>query len=202
MPRKRLGLRHSWATTLGQKVMVVPALALIYSGAVILALAAGVAPAEVNAVSGYQWVYERLGALDPADWSTATRAVVAAAGVVGLIVLVALGWAQRLIPHVTRTSLTLRDEADGRTTVSPRAIERAVEIAARHAGVRDAKATLDEDDLQIALHARRADLIPEVLRTTKTRAQSAIEQAGLPDSTAVRVTVTRFTPASRTELLK
>lgn len=202
MPRQRLGLTHSWATTLGQKVMIVPAAALVYGGAVVLALGAGVKPGDVNSVTGFETVYDRLGALDPANWSQTVTIAVAVAGLLGLVVLLALGWAQRLIPHVTRSAFVLREEDDGRTTVSPRAIERAVELAARHPGVRAAKATLGDDDVHLMLHARRADLIPDVLAEAKTRATAALRQAGLDDATHVSVTVTRFTPASKSELLK
>jgi hypothetical protein len=201
MPRQRLGLTHSWATTLGQKLMVVPAVALLYGGAVVLALGAGVAPRDVDAITGYETVYERLGALDPANWSQGVTIGVAIAGLLGFLVLVRLGWAQRLIPHVTRAALVLREEDDGTTTVSPRAVERAAEIAARHPGVKAVKATLGEGDLHLAVHARRAELIPEVLQHARSGASRALEQAGLTDIDDVRVAVTRFTPASKKERL-
>lgn len=202
MPRQRLGLTHTWATTLGQKLMIVPGIALIYGGGVVLALGAGIAPDSLNSAIGYQSVYERLGALDPANWSGGVTIAVAVGGLLGLGLLMALGWAQRLIPHVTRSALVLREEDDGRTTVSPRAIERAVEIAARQEGVRAAKATLGEDEVHVALHARRAELIPDLLLRTKARATAALEQSGVGATNDVRVTVTRFTPATKSELLK
>lgn len=203
MPRQRIGLTHTWATTVGQKLMVVPAVALIYGGGVVLALGAGLAPADLDGITGYRTVVDRLGALDPADWSSGVSIGVAVAGLLGLLVFMALGWAQRLIPHVTRAELVLRDDEAGRTTVSPRAIERAVEIAAsRHDGVRAAKATLGDGDVTVALHARRADAIPDLLAQAKTQARTALEHAGLTDATGVRVAVTRFTPASTSELLK
>lgn len=201
MPRQRLGLTHTWRTTLGQKLMVVPALALVYGGAVVLALGAGVSPADVDSVTAYRTVQDRLGALDPANWSQGVSIGVAVAGILGLLLLLALGWAQRLIPHVTRAELVLREEDDGRTTVSPRAIERIAEIAARGPGVKAAKATLGDDDLAIALHANRGDLIPELLPGARTRAHAALRQAGLPDTSALRVAVTRFTAASKKDLL-
>lgn len=201
-PRKRLGLPHSWGTVAGQKLMVVPALALIYGGAVVALLGAGFSPSDVDGITRYRTVYDELASLNPSAWSQATTVAIAVSGLVGLIVLVALGWSQRLIPHVTRSGVVLRDEEDGRTTVSPRAVERAVELAARHDGIRDAKATLGEDDLHLVLHASKPALIPDALRHAKASATTALERAGLPGAPGVRVTVTRFTPASRSELLK
>lgn len=202
MPRQRLGLTHTWATTVGQKLMIVPAAALLYCGGVVLALGAGASPSDVDSVTGYRTVHDQLGALDPSAWSNSVVIAIAVAGVLGGALLAMLGWAQRVIPHVTRSAIVLRDEADGVTTVSPRAAERIVEMAARHDGVRAAKATLGEGDVHLVLNARRPELIPDVLEQTRARSTSALTRAGLTDLTAVRVTITRFTRPSKKELLR
>jgi hypothetical protein len=200
MPRQRLGLPSGVLTTIGQKLMLLVGLALIWGGAVVALLAAGVAPADVQGVTGYRTVYDELAAVGPATWDDTTAIVIAVAGVVLFVALLALGWAQRITPHLARTDLVLTDDDLGVVTVDPRAIERAAEIAAgRGAAVHAVRARLGEDGMSITIHARGAAEIPDTLRGAQQRVRAALQDAGTPQQT-VRVVVTRFTAPSTREL--
>lgn len=202
-PRKRTGLPSGFATTLGQKLMFVIALGLIYGGAVALALAAGVTGGDLDRVTGAAWLQDELASIDLAAWSQATTIGVGVGGVVLAAVFVRLAWAQRLVPQRTRLSHELETDGAGRTTVQPRAIERAAELASTEdPGVRAAKATLSADEITVHLHVRDAARLPDLLRAAKSRTQAALEAAGLADDVAVRLTVTRYSTPSRTELLR
>lgn len=200
MPRQRLGLPGGVLTTLGQKLMVLVGLALVWGGAVVVLLAAGVAPADVQTYTGWRTVYDELAALGPASWDDTTAIVVAVVGVVLFLVLLRLGWAQRITPHLARTDEVLRDDELGTVTVDPRAIERAAEIAAgRGAAVHAVRARLGEDELTVTIHARGADEIAETLRGAQQRVRAALQDTGTPEQ-SVRVVVTRFTAPSTRDL--
>lgn len=200
MPRQRLGLPSGILTTLGQKLMLVVGLALIWGGAVVVLLTAGVAPADVQTYTGFRSVYDELAAVGPASWSDTTATIIAIAGVLLFVVLLRLGWAQRITPHLARTDVVLTDDEIGTVTVNPRAIERAAEVAAgRGAAVHAVRARLGEDDITITIHARGADEIPDTLRGAQERVRAALQDAGTPQET-VRVVVTRFTAPSTREL--
>jgi hypothetical protein len=202
MPRQRLGLPHGLSTTLGQKLIALAGLALIYGGGVILALAAGASPHDVETYTGYSSVYHHLAGLHPAGWSTPARIAIVVVGLLLFGILMWLGWAQRVIPQRARTPVVITDDALGRIVVSPRAIERAAEFAtAGTPGVHAVKARLGDGELTVSLHARSADAIPQALQSARDRAQTALQTSGLP-STTVRVIVTRFTAPSTREQLR
>ena len=200
MPRQRLGLPSGVLTTVGQKLMLLVGLALIWGGAVVLLLAAGVAPADVQTFTGFRTVYDQLASVGPAGWDETTAAIIAVAGVVLFLLLLVLGWAQRITPHLARTDVVLTDDELGTVTVNPRAIERAAEVAAgRGAAVHAVRARLGEDEMTITIHASGADQIPDTLRGARERVQAALQDAGTPQQT-VRVVVTRFTAPSTRDL--
>ncbi|WP_026910472.1 hypothetical protein [Patulibacter minatonensis] len=202
MPRQRLGLPHGILTTIGQKLMVLLGLALVWGGGVVLALAAGAAPRDVDAWTGYRTVQREIGGFGPANWPDGTALAIAVGTVVLAVALLVLGWAQRLTPHLARTDVVLADRPEGRTTVSPRAIERAAEVAARREpGLHAVRARLGDDELTITVHARGADVLPELLRGVQRRATAALVEGGVPQQ-SVRVVVTRFTAPSAREQLR
>lgn len=204
-PRKRTALPSGIATAAGQKLMLLVAVGLVYAGAVALALAAGVHGDDLERISGAGWLHDRLAELDPSTWSRGATATVAALGVLLAVLLLRLAWAQRLVPQRTRTAFELSATAPaaGRTTVQPRAIERAAEVAAAgDPGVRAAKATLGDGDLTVHLHARDAARLPEILRDAERRTRAALHAAGVGDDVGLRLTITRFSAPSRTELLR
>jgi hypothetical protein len=175
-------------------------LALVWGGAVVVLLAAGVAPDDVQSWTGYRTVHDELGSVGPADWDTTTAAIVAVVGVLAFLVLVRLGWAQRVTPHLERTAHVLTDDELGVVTVNPRAIERAAEVAAaRGAAVHAVRARLGDDGITVTIHARDAEGLPGTLRGAQARVRAALQDAGTPQQT-VRVLVTRFTAPSTRDL--
>jgi hypothetical protein len=202
MPRQRLGLPHGVLTSIGRRLMALVGLVLIWGGGVVLALTAGAAPRDVDAWSGYRTVQREIGAFGPANWPDTTALVIAIGAVLLASVLLVLGWAQRLTPHLARTDVVLADLPEGRTTVSPRAIERAAEVAARREpGLHAVRARLGDDELTITVHARGADVLPELLRGVQRRATVALTEGGVPQK-SVRVVVTRFSAPSTREQLR
>lgn len=201
--RRRAALPDGALTTLGQKLMVLPALAVVYSGIVLLALAAGASGASLDRWTGAGWVYEQLSLVDPARWSQQTAIIVGVAALVGAGLLLVLGWAQRLVPRRTRREVELAHGELGETTVHPRAFERAVESAAlEQAAVRGARATFGDDGIALQLHTSATTTLPELLRETQQRARAALATAGLGDHIPVTVTVTQRTSLSRSETLR
>lgn len=202
-PRRRAALPDGALTTLGQKLMVLPALAVVYSGIVLLALAAGASGASLDRWTGAGWVYEQLSLVDPARWSQQTAIIVGVAAIVSAGLLLVLGWAQRLVPHRTRREVELAHGELGETTVHPRAFERAVESAAlEQAAVRGARATFGDDGIALQLHTSATTTLPDLLRETQQRARAALATAGLGDHIPVTVTVTQRTSLSRSETLR
>lgn len=202
-PRRRAALPDGALTTVGQKLMVIPALAIAYSGIVLLALAGGASGAALERWTGAGWVYEQLSLVDPARWSQQMAIIVGVGALVGAVLLFTLGWAQRLVPHLTRREVELTHGELGETTVNPRAFERAVESAAlEQASVRGARATFSDEGIQLQLHATATSTLPELLRETQQRARAALATAGLGDHIPVTVTVTRRSSLSRSETLR
>ncbi len=183
--------------------MLVPALALIYGGAVAVALSAGVSGSDLSRWTGVDEAYRRVAALDPASWSTTTSAIIAATGIVLALALLRLAWAQRLVPQRVRHAVDLEGSGPGTTTVRPRAIERAAEVAAsRDPGVREAKASLGDDAMTVHLHVLDAQRLPELLQDAERSTRTALRDAGIGEDVPIQLTVTRFSAPSRTELLR
>lgn len=202
-PRRRTALPDGVLTTLGQKLMVIPALALVYCGVVLLALAAGTSGAALDRWTGARWLYDQLSLVDPARWTEQTTIIVGVAGLVGAALLLTLGWAQRLVPHRTRRVVELAQSEIGETTVHPRAVERAAESAAlEQPAVRGARATFGDDGIELHVHTSATAALPELLRETQQRARAALATAGLGDHIPVTVTVTRLTSLTRSESLR
>lgn len=204
-PRRRAGLPTGISTTLGQKLMFVVAVGLIYGGAVALALAAGVSGGDLDQITGAARLQDELASVDLGAWSQAVTIAVGVGGVVLAGILLRLAWAQRLVPQRTRLARDLEPDAraPGTTTIQPRAIERAAELAsADDPGVRAAKATLSGRDLAVQLHVRDAERFPELLRGAQQRTRDALVAAGLAGEFDVRLTITRISTSSRTETLR
>lgn len=201
-PRQQLALPTGLATTLGQKFMLIPALALMYGGAVAIARSAGLRGPDLERWTGVSSVVTQVGALNPSTWDQTVAAVVVAAGLVLFPLLLWLAWAQRLVPQRVRHAIDLATHGPGVTSVRPRAVERAAEVAASHdPGIRQARAALTDDGMTIHLHVRDAARLADLLREAEVRAQDALLDAGISD-VPLRLAVTRFSAPSRTELLR
>ena len=125
--RRRVRIARGRGSRVGIVLAGLLALGVAWYAGAAVALGLGAAPATIDALTGYRSVVAWLAG--PHVPSVATRAIVAAAGLVVFVVLARLALAQVPRPRVPRSPVVLEHAARGTTTVSPRAIERAVECA-------------------------------------------------------------------------
>jgi len=201
MVRRRVRERTSAQMFLGRLVTLAFALALVWYGLMAVLLAAKASPSTVDAISGYRTAFDWLGGLEPADVDGAgTRAVVAAAGVVAVLVFGYLALKQLPRPYLTRHALDLTADDHGEVTVGPRAIERLAEVAATaHPAVTDARGRYSDDDLSVDLTVRRARDLADTLGDAQRRVAVALERHELP-SMPVNVTLTGYDGRHRRDL--
>lgn len=200
-PRQRLRLRRSAVTVIGQLVAAVLGLGLLWGAAVVGALAAGVDHATVASFTGYDAVHRALSDISSTDVQRdRVRLAVGLGGLAAAILLGLMARAQLPAPRLARGSVELEDGVRGRTTVAPRAVERAAESAAvqQHA-VQSAAGRWSADTLALDVTVERADDLPRVLRSVRNAAREALEIHGLP-AAAVDVTLTKFDAAQGREL--
>jgi hypothetical protein len=201
MPRQRVRERPSVLAVVGRLVPLVLALALIWYGAMLVMLAAKVAPSTVNSVSGYRTAYNYLSGLTPADvGGGATRAILAGAGVAAFLVFGYLAFKQLPRPYLARRDLSLSADRRGEVVVEPRAIERIAELAAKaHPAVSDARSRYSVDDLTVEVNLRRAHDVAQTLQNAQGRIVQALEQHELP-AMPVNITLIGYDSRSRREV--
>ena len=153
MLRQRLRERTSPLVFVGRLVTLVFALALVWYGLMTVLLALKVSPSMVNAISGYRTAFDWLSGLTPSDVDgAATRAIIAAAGVVAFLVFGYLALKQLPRPYLARRELELTADERGEVTVEPRAVERLAEVAATtHPAGQRAQGRYSSDDLSVDL---------------------------------------------------
>lgn len=193
MFRQRLRERTSPWVILGRLVTLVLALGLIWYGLMLLLLALKVAPSTVNSISGYRTAFAWLSGLAPRDVDGATtRAIVAGAGVLALLVFGFAALKQLPRPYLARRDLDLTADEYGEVTVAARAIERLAEGAARaHPDVTRARGRYAVDDLSVDVTVRRAQDLADTLRDAQHRVVDALGRHGLP-AMPVNVTLTGY----------
>ncbi|HUP32607.1 MAG TPA: hypothetical protein VM184_06190 [Gaiellaceae bacterium] len=191
--RQRLRGRDSpLATTLGLLLLVPVALALIWYGAMLVALAFKADPETVNTISGYRDAYDFLAGLVPADFTSTVRLITALGGLAAFLLFGLLALKQVPRPYLARGPLTLAGNERGTLTVEPRAIERAAEVAARaHPSVTDATGRYVENGIELEIDVKRARGLPDTLREVQQRVGEALRQHDLPDG-PVSVTLAGF----------
>lgn len=200
MLRQRLRARTSILVHLADVLLVVFGLALFWYGLMAVLLAVKVEPDVVNQVSGYRDIYEFFAGLDADDITAAARIVIGLAGTALFLLCGWLAWKEVPRPYLARSELQLGDDERGTLQVGPRALERAVELAAlRHPSVTAASARFGGDDLALAIDVRRARGLPETLRDVQQRARESLSRHGLPD-VPVDVTLTGYERKTRREL--
>jgi hypothetical protein len=178
MIRQRVRISRDAFTVAGLLVLAVLALALIWGGAVVLALAAGAAPGDVAAASGYRDAWAAVRDVRPDD--LAGRWWLVAAGALAAVLLGRLAFAQLPRPRLARHDLALGAPGAG-LDVAPRAIEHVVEHAAREVdGVRSARALLGDADVVIGLGVTQRAVPAAVLADAHARATAALVRHGLP----------------------
>jgi hypothetical protein len=198
--RQSVRERGSPLVFLGLLLLVPVALALIWYGAMLVALAFKVPPQTVNAISGYRDAYDFLAGLEAGDVTGSVRLIAALGGLAAFVVFSFLAWKQIPRPYLARGELTLSEDRRGTSTVEPRAVERAVEVAARaHPSVGDAMGRYGEDGVEVDVDLVRAGDVPGTLREVQHRVGEALQRHELPD-VPVSVTLTGFERQRRREL--
>ena len=200
MIRQRLRDRGSALVLIGRLVLVPVALALVWYGAMLVALAFKVAPETVNAISGYRDTYDFLASLEAEDVTDTVRLIAALAGLAAFLGFGYLAWKQIPRPYLARGELTLAESRRGSSTVAPRAIERAAEVAAcAHPAVSDATSRYVGDGIDVDIDVGRAGDAVGTLRDVQRRVGEALQQHELPHA-PVSVTLTGFDRQRRREL--
>lgn len=201
MPRQRVRERTSFLAIVGRLVPLVIALALIWYGAMLVLLAAKVAPSTVNGLSGYRTAYNYLSGLTPGSVDGGgTRAILAGAGVAAFLVFGFLAFKQLPRPYLARRELSLGDDPRGEVVIEPRAIERAAEVAAKaHPAITDARGRYSVDDLTVDVNVRQARDVAQILQSAQGRVVEALEQHELP-AMPVNIVLIGYDSRSRREL--
>ncbi len=195
--RQRLRRRDSPLATLGLLLLVPVALALIWYGAMLVALAFKTDPGTVNTISGYRDAYDFLAGLVPADFTSTVRLITGLGGLAAFLLFGLLALKQVPRPYLARGPLTLAEDERGTSTVEPRAIERAAEVAAcAHLSVTDATGRYVENGIELEIDVKLAGDLPDTLREVQQRVEEALRQHDLPDG-PVSVTLAGFDSGRR-----
>jgi hypothetical protein len=179
--RQRLRLRGSPVRFLGQLVLVLFALMLVWYGAMLVLLALGVEPGPVNAISGYRDAFDELSAIGEADVTDGVRLAAGLGGLAAFLVFGYLALKELPRPYLARSDVRLAEEERGITDVNPRAVERVAEVAAgENSAVTSARGRLEDEKLVLELRARRARELADTLRDVQRRALEALARHHLP----------------------
>lgn len=195
MARQRLRIHGSALSGLaGRALVVVLGAMLIWYGAMLVLLALKFSPQTVNDLSGYRDAYDELATLQAAEID---RLTVAIAGVVVALAAGALVWRGLPRAHLARSSFTLGETQRGQTDIRPRALERAVEIAALgHPAVLSAGARFDDGTIALAITTADAGAAVQTLREVRDRAHESLVRHEL-DLSTVDVTLTGYDHINR-----
>lgn len=200
MFRQRIRTSTSRVSTVTLILTVLLGLALIYYGAVLLLLAAGVSPTTLNAISGYRTAYDFLASLGPESFDTTTRLIVGVAGLLALLLFAYLAYKALPRPHLARRPITLSRDERGEVELEPRALERVAEsAAAANPLVASASGRTGDDELTVLVAVRRPTEIPGTMRDVQRRVREALDRHDLPP-TPVNVTLTGIDAKRRREL--
>jgi hypothetical protein len=200
--RQRVRTRVSPLAFVGRALVALLALALVWYGLMLVLLALKVSPGSVNAISGYRSIYDSLAALGPGDVDGTARIVIAVAGVLAFLAFGYLALKEVPRPYLARSELELAGDDDqrGTSTVAPRAIERAAELAAEeNPAVSGARARYEAPDIELDVSLGRAGDVAGALRDVQRRAVAALERHELPASD-VNVTLAHFERTQRRDL--
>ena len=201
MPGRRLNARgFALSSYVGRGLVVAFAAALIWYGTMLILLTLNVDAAAINGLCGYRDAYNYFAQLTPTDITTSTRLTM---GLSGMLAALALGYlASRELPraHPGGTAVVLQSHGRGITDIQPRAIERAIEIAAlAHPAVTGVRARYGNDKVELAITARDAATIAQTLRDVRRRAHDSLAAHDLA-GVAISVTLAAFDRLTRREL--
>jgi hypothetical protein len=190
MLRQRIRARRSPLALLGWLPLLVLSLALVWYGLMVVLLSLKVSPQTVNALSGYRSAYDFLAGLEPPDITERVRIVAGLGGALALLLFGYLALKSLAHPYLARSELPLGEARRGVDVVEPRAVERAVEEAARsHPAI----------DVNVSVHVHDARAAGSALREVRGRGREALAQHGLP-LLPVNVTLTGFKEPKGREL--
>ncbi len=200
MFRQRIRARVSGAVFTGNLLVTAVGLALIWYGLMVVLLAFKSSPGFVNDISGYRTVYDYFAGLEPSDITARVRLIAGLAGLAAFVVLGILAWKHLPRPYLARSELLLGEDERGTLIVEPRAVERAVEMAAReHPAVSESAGRYGIDGVAVNVHVERGTDLAETLRDVDRRVREALGRHDLP-SLPVSVTLTGFDRRHRREL--
>ena len=191
MVRQRIRADRSPLAYVGRLLLILLCLGLVWYGLMLVLLALKFSPDTVNRVSGYRSVYDALAGLEPDDVTGRVRWIAAVSGIAAFLVFGFLAWKEIPRPYLARGDLRLEDDRRGVLSLSPRAVERIAEAAAReHAGVTGAAGRYGGEEMALNVSVRSRD-VAAVLRDVRRGVEDALARHGLP-VVPVSVTVTRF----------
>jgi hypothetical protein len=181
MLRQRIRARRSPLALLGWLPLLALSLALLWYGLMVVLLALKVSPQTVNGLSGYRSAYDFLAGLEPPDITGRVRLVAGLGGALAFLLFGYLALKSLAHPYLARSELLLGEARRGVDVVEPRAIERAVEEAARsHPAIDGASARYGTDDVNVSVHVHDARAAASALREVRGRGREALAQHGLP----------------------
>lgn len=190
MLRQRVRLDDSRLAVIGRVMMLLFALALIFYGATLALLVAGVSPASLDRVSGFRTAFDSLDRLGPADFDTQARLIVGCAGLVALLVFGFLAWKQVPRPYRARSDVIVAAGERGTDALAPRALERIAELAALEGPhVSSAKGRVDDDEVVLSIEVTRPEATADALEDAQRRVRQALEHHSIPPM-PVNVTLT------------
>ena len=200
MFRQRVRARTSPVALVGRVILILFSLALIWYGLMLILLALKVSPHTVNQISGYRTAYNYLSARTASDITSRIRLIAGLGGFVAAVIFGYLAYKSLPRPYLARTDLRLVDDQHGVVNVAPRAVERAVEVAALdREAVRQAAARYGTDQITVNLTVTRVRDLPETMRAVRAKAHEELRNHGLPD-VPVNITLTSFDRTQRREL--
>lgn len=201
MLRQRIRLAaQPGAGAVARVLVALLAVGLIWYGAMLLLLALKVSGSTVDSLSGYRDAYDYLAGLTAPDVDATARIVAAVVGLTCAAVFGLFAWRSLPRPHLARTSLTLTDDDLGRVEVSPRAIERAAEMAALEVkNLTGARARYTQEAIELDVGVSRATDLTSTLAAARERAADSLFSHQLP-KLPVSVTLARFDRRTRREL--
>jgi hypothetical protein len=198
--RQRVNLRTPALASLVTLLTIALALALVWYGLMVVLLAVKVAPHTVNSLSAYRSLYQDAVDLKRSDFTTLRRLIAGFAGLIAFMVFMYLAFKAWPRPYLARGDVALQSSEHGTTSVQPRAIERAAEIAARaNPDVTAASGRLGDEELTVGVDARRASTVAQTLQDVHQRVGAALDTHDLP-RLPVNVTLTGYDRQTRREL--
>ncbi len=202
MIRQRINLRTPLLAYVVRALTLLLAAGLVWYGLMVVLLAVKVSPHTVNSISAYRTLYDDAAGLTGSDFTTARRLI---AGCIGFLVFLAcsyLALQEFPRPYLARGPITVTGGAAdrGETRIQPRAVERAVEIAAAAVPeVSSAAGRLGHEQVDVLIHVRSARSVADTLRKVHIRTSDALNEHGLP-SIPVNVTLTGYDRNTTREL--